>query len=639
MEFLLHASRLRPEPPASVEATRLMLVHGVARDGLPQPLPAAGATRWLDEPYATVNGDEPTSCSEATVCLFAVTEAGCSVMLVVEGYRPWVRVELQDGWTESDADELRLELARRLRCPVDLKLESLKRFYGWVPDTADVSRTRRFKYAKLSFGTWLAAQRATSLLERSQLDAADGKFRGLGVTDARVKPLARFLNDAALTPSDWFVVRGAHALDTSDLRVSNCQLEARCSFGSLSSAPCDAIAPLLVMSFDGEMYSHDGTFPSVLKGDATIYLGASFWVYGAPPESIRRFMLCVGGDLAAPPGASEITLATFPDTHALLEGFRDLLVAADPDVVTGWNTYGFDFPFLHADYCSRFLPPEQRGSEALQVAALFVARSVRELPPPDSVSTAAKLLSELRGRRSSAEVRKWLQGAERTLGARHVKTLLKLEREAGGGATRSLSTYGVARDDEEEDEQAVPIGGLPADVALTMRGMLKDALHGAAGGARGGANFVALLAGATDAQRGEFWERMLHAHGSAVVDMLRAPTRAAGAKRGLFLGRFASEPSELVEKRMASAARGDNTYYWWGMTGRVTVDLMQVIKDDKKPDDCSLRHAADVWLGGTAKMDMSAAELFAAYKSGDPAQRWRIAEYWCVFTAGAVAAG
>ena len=113
--------------------------------------------------------------------------------------------------------------------------------------------------------------------------------------------------------------------------------------------------------------------------------------------------------------------------------------------------------------------------------------------------------------------------------------------------------------------------------------------------------------------------------------MLRAPPMPAGAQRGLFFSRFAAEKSVLSEKRMSSAARGDNTYYFWSMTGRVTVDLMQVIKDDKKPDDCSLRYASDHWLGGgadTAKLDMSAAELFAAYKSGDPTLRWPIVDYW-----------
>ena len=103
-------------------------------------------------------------------------------------------------------------------------------------------------------------------------------------------------------------------------------------------------------------------------------------------------------------------------------------------------------------------------------------------------------------------------------------------------------------------------------------------------------------------------------------------------RRGLFLGRMATERSELLEKRMSSAAKGDNTYYFWGMTGRIQVDLMQVIKDDKKPDDNTLRYAAQHWLGGGAdveKLDLSASDMFAAYASRDPAQLWRIAEY-CV---------
>jgi hypothetical protein len=85
-----------------------------------------------------------------------------------------------------------------------------------------------------------------------------------------------------------------------------------------------------------------------------------------------------------------------------------------------------------------------------------------------------------------------------------------------------------------------------------------------------------------------FWARIKETQGPAVASMLRSKPAPEGApRRGLFLGRMATERSELLEKRMSSAAKGDNTYYFWGMSGRILVDLMQVIKDDKKPDDAT----------------------------------------------------
>lgn len=117
---------------------------------------------------------------------------------------------------------------------------------------------------------------------------------------------------------------------------------------------------------------------------------------------------------------------------------------------------------------------------------------------------------------------------------------------------------------------------------------------------------------------------------AACVEMLEAPYFGGfQPRRGLCMGRLAAERCRLGEKRMASSARGDNTYYFISMSGRVSVDLMQVIKDDKKPEDNSLRFAADEWLGGgyNAKIDMSAAEMFAAFASRDPDRLGQLLEY------------
>lgn len=92
------------------------------------------------------------------------------------------------------------------------------------------------------------------------------------------------------------------------------------------------------------------------------------------------------------------------------------------------------------------------------------------------------------------------------------------------------------------------------------------------------------------------------------------------------MGRFVAEPSTLTEKRMASAAKGDNTYYIW--SGRCCVDLMQVIKDDKKLEDNSLKFAAQTFLDPEyGKIDLSPAEIFKAYRTGDPAKMAAMVDY------------
>jgi DNA polymerase elongation subunit (family B) len=586
----------------------LQLVHATVCDGLPQTLGADEETRFSDIPYALISKENENQ-NLATVCLFGVTSAGNSVAVFVQGYRPYIRVELPVGaCTHADAEALRLKVSRKIQGLVTLETERLKRFYGWIPSPGSTD-TRKFTYALLRFDSWKSAQSAIFFCERE----------GFCVTDKQVKPITKFMNDLLLTPSDWIRVQLERGyVDTKVSRMSNCQSEIIARVGSLKPYTSDSIAPLLVMSFDGEMFSHDGSFPSVLKGDFTICMGASFWLYGSDISTIKRFVLCVGQ--VTVPEDSDISVACFKSKRDMIEGFRDLIIASDPDIVTGWNTYGFDYPFLHEDYYSDSLQPWERGSEDIQVAAICAARAAMNLPPLTTLNTAATLLSKFRSSFGHYATREWLRKGERTFGSKNIATLVKLEKGAENG---SLAEFGI--EETIEEENGVSCKSLPAKVASSIRRALRELL----GQSVSITTFATILEGATKDQLSDFWKR-ISLLGKGILDILQAPVAPIGADRGLFLGRIATERAELVEKRMSSAAKGDNTYYFWGMTGRINVDLMQIIKDDKKPDDNTLKYAAQHWLGGgddNEKLDLSAGDMFAAYESGDPNQKWEIAKY------------
>jgi hypothetical protein len=104
----------------------------------------------------------------------------------------------------------------------------------------------------------------------------------------------------------------------------------------------DAVAPLVVASFDCEMFSHDGTFPTVGKGDLTYCVCTSFWVYGSNiATQIKRVAIFVGS--VAPPEAyagPDIIVHCVPTAADLLPAWRDLIVHADPEHCDGVELQG-----------------------------------------------------------------------------------------------------------------------------------------------------------------------------------------------------------------------------------------------------------------------------------------------------------
>jgi hypothetical protein len=126
---IARAKQCRP-PPKPFE--KAMIQHIVTRDSLPLAVPCDEKSRFTDETYCwdISSMDETQS---ATVCMFATTEHGNSVMISVLGYRPWVRVEMPESWNDGDAQNVRLQLEKRCKGRVDVSFDTLKRFYGFVP--------------------------------------------------------------------------------------------------------------------------------------------------------------------------------------------------------------------------------------------------------------------------------------------------------------------------------------------------------------------------------------------------------------------------------------------------------------------------------------------------------------------------
>lgn len=356
----------------------------------------------------------PQDCASGPcVALFGRTMEGKSIAVCLTNYMPWVRYEIPEGKNDADIQSfLQQERAR------GYEIKTLRKFYGYDGSGSDPTLPRNFKFLDVRYPTFKAAFFAQRR----------GRWP---VTDSNQSWVAKFSNELGLV--SWARLT-AQLSDTSFTRWSTCDLETTCRVQDLVAIERNEIAPLKILSFDCEMYSQDGLFPRAEKGDSTILVCSTVWSYGSSETRVVR---------------------THPGSQPILETFRDLIVREDPDIITGWNIYGFDFQFMWKEY-----------------------------------------------------------------------------------------------------------------------------------------------------------------------EKLSRPY-----KRGHFTTRFAGTPSTFVEKTMASAAKGDNTYRFWSLEGRVPVDLMQIIKDDKKPEDNTLKFVASLFLENMDKLDVTPQEMFEAWRTQDPVALERVAVY------------
>ena len=180
------------------------------------------------------------------------------------------------------------------------------------------------RFFKLTFPTHKALRGAAWGLERDNW----------AVYEANIDPVLRFMHVSGCRSTGWIEVDDCEAeLDT------RCDINIRADeFRPLVDR--DEIAPLKIMSFDIECHSTTGAFPSpTILGDVVFQIGMTTREFGTDAPMLRR-CLCLkqtDGD----------DCESFTTERELLERFGEYLAEVDPDVITGWNIFGFDLEYLY----------------------------------------------------------------------------------------------------------------------------------------------------------------------------------------------------------------------------------------------------------------------------------------------------
>ena len=112
-------------------------------------------------------------------------------------------------------------------------------------------------------------------------------------------------------------------------------------------SPAEASIPLKVACYDLEMDSRTGMFPQATKGDPIIQIGISYRWSDRMLDPIRRVVFVVG---TVDPSGDDVEFVPCDDEDDMLRAFCDEVRAQNPDVMCGYNTFGFDDAYIE-DRC------------------------------------------------------------------------------------------------------------------------------------------------------------------------------------------------------------------------------------------------------------------------------------------------
>jgi DNA polymerase delta subunit 1 len=277
--------------------------------------------------------------------LFGSTRSGHSVLVHVYNVEPYLWFEAPLGWNENLEPALRATLNEALgqATKVDdtvVRIEthdrqSLMLYQG--------GRKRKFLKVVTQLPGFVPKIRAV-LTERgiSFAQLFDGVMRFPTFESNVLFPL-RYLVDAGISGASWVTVTAGQYRRTMN-PGSSCQIEVDCSFEAIQAhepvGEYMAIAPLRILSIDIECMGRKGHFPEADK-DPVIQIANHCACYGsATPVAKTIFTL----DTCAPIAGADVRC--FRSEEEMLIAWSRFLTALDPDILTGYNITGFDFPYL-----------------------------------------------------------------------------------------------------------------------------------------------------------------------------------------------------------------------------------------------------------------------------------------------------
>ncbi len=106
--------------------------------------------------------------------------------------------------------------------------------------------------------------------------------------------------------------------------------------------------PLKVACYDLEMYSKNGMFPQAVKGDPIVQMGVSYRWSDNMLEPIRKVVYVVGNVDAS--DEEGVEFVGCKDEEDMLFRFAHEIRKQNPDVMCGYNTFGFDDAYIE-DRC------------------------------------------------------------------------------------------------------------------------------------------------------------------------------------------------------------------------------------------------------------------------------------------------
>jgi DNA polymerase elongation subunit (family B) len=255
-------------------------------------------------------------------------------------FSPYFYLKAEDGETaglvQSALESSAGKSFRGLKITMEAKLDAMRGFTGLTA----------IRVWKLSFPALWMFKNVHKILKNS-FRIGSRRIRTDDIYEANLPPFIRLFHEKDLAPASPF------EFDADDYEADddvNVDVFYELNYSEITPTPSVHI-PLLAAAYDIETYSASGNFPvSTNPEDEVIQIGVSFRYTNDLLKDVKRFVF-VSGTVSQSQDPS-VTFVACKNEKDLLDKFQNCIQDENPDILAGYNTFGFDDGYI-ADRCER----------------------------------------------------------------------------------------------------------------------------------------------------------------------------------------------------------------------------------------------------------------------------------------------
>ena len=296
---------------------------------------------------------EDIPVSKYIIHVFGRCEDGKSVYMKLLNYKPYFYLGLP--WDEKKARTSishikkylesvnKWEISKNINSLVDITFEKKKTTEGFTND-------KIFYYAKLIFNNAWAMRKFRSHFEEQGVSIYKIKREPIyfKTYEANLPPMLRCFHIRNISGCSWVKVDKYDEVTKN--KVSYCDIEINTEWDCINPIKKDFNAPLRIASFDIECFSHDGQFPQAKREkDLIIQIGTTY-TYLGESTPYRQHIVC----LRKTDDLEGIIVESYDTEKEVIEAWREEIIRADADIITGYNIFHFDEKYIR-DRCTNFL--------------------------------------------------------------------------------------------------------------------------------------------------------------------------------------------------------------------------------------------------------------------------------------------